>query len=435
MPTKGGWDMKSKEKPQYSIPQNVGYVIREVWENDRPFLLFVGLNILTALLQPVAAMYLPASVLAVLESHGSVTALLLTILGFTVALAVLSAAKAWSDEEVFYRKMLSRMRLGFQSYCHSYTMDYAIYDTTEYRETKKKAYEVTGNNNSALEAIWPALVQFMTGALGIVTYASVLHGLGWWIAVLAAVCAVISYLVRSRVMDRRFAATSEWVKYASKPYYLNDKAGNYQYGKDIRLFAMGGWFREIFAVNIRLCEDWQRRHETPIWRADLLDCALTLLREGIAYGYLIWCVLSGRITAAQFVLYFAAIAGFSSWVLSAANQLSELKRMSNQICDFRTLMELPDRFRHSGGETAENHLSTPLEIRLEHVSYRYPGAEADTIHDLSLTITSGERLAVVGLNGAGKTTLVKLICGLIDPTEGTVYCNGIDVRDYNRPDF
>ena len=83
-------------------------------------------------------------------------------------------------------------------------------------------------------------------------------------------------------MRQRHADTAEWVKYASKPYYLNDKSGDYHYGKDIRIFSMGNWFREIFDIHIRLCEDWQIRHEKPLWRVDLLDSILTLCREGIA---------------------------------------------------------------------------------------------------------------------------------------------------------
>ncbi len=74
-------------------------------------------------------------------------------------------------------------------------------------------------------------------------------------------------------------------------------------------------------------------------------------------------------------------------------------------------------------------------IELEHVSFRYPGAEEDTIHNLSLTLRPGEKVAVVGLNGAGKTTMVKLICGLYDPTEGRVLLNGTDIRTFDRRQF
>lgn len=54
---------------------------------------------------------------------------------------------------------------------------------------------------------------------------------------------------------------------------------------------------------------------------------------------------------------------------------------------------------------------------------------------MNLTIHPGEKLAIVGLNGAGKTTLVKLLCGLLDPTEGRVLLNGIDVRLFNRQEY
>lgn len=54
---------------------------------------------------------------------------------------------------------------------------------------------------------------------------------------------------------------------------------------------------------------------------------------------------------------------------------------------------------------------------------------------INLTISPTEKLAVVGLNGAGKTTLVKIICGLLDPTEGRVLLNGEDIRQYNRRDY
>ena len=51
---------------------------------------------------------------------------------------------------------------------------------------------------------------------------------------------------------------------------------------------------------------------------------------------------------------------------------------------------------------------------------------------MNLTIHPREKLAIVGLNGAGKTTLVKLICGLLSPSEGRVLLNGDDISDFNR---
>ena len=80
-------------------------------------------------------------------------------------------------------------------------------------------------------------------------------------------------------------------------------------------------------------------------------------------------------------------------------------------------------------------MNQSYEICLDHVSFAYEGAERNTISHINLTISPGEKLAVVGLNGAGKTTLIKLICGFLDPTEGAVLLNGKDIRQYNRRDY
>jgi ABC-type multidrug transport system fused ATPase/permease subunit len=68
-------------------------------------------------------------------------------------------------------------------------------------------------------------------------------------------------------------------------------------------------------------------------------------------------------------------------------------------------------------------------IIFDNVSFRYPGADKDTLRNVSFTLQPGERLALVGENGAGKTTLIKLLTRLFDPTEGAITCDGVDLRD------
>ncbi|WP_433342654.1 ABC transporter ATP-binding protein [Micromonospora sp. CA-111912] len=68
-------------------------------------------------------------------------------------------------------------------------------------------------------------------------------------------------------------------------------------------------------------------------------------------------------------------------------------------------------------------------IRLEQVSFAYPGADAPVIRDVSMEIPAGSTLALVGENGAGKSTLVRMICGLCQPTSGRITVDGIDLRE------
>jgi ATP-binding cassette, subfamily B, bacterial len=67
----------------------------------------------------------------------------------------------------------------------------------------------------------------------------------------------------------------------------------------------------------------------------------------------------------------------------------------------------------------------------ENVSFKYVNSENWANRDLNFTLSAGEKLALVGENGAGKTTLVKLLARLYDPTEGTIFLDGHDLREYN----
>ena len=68
------------------------------------------------------------------------------------------------------------------------------------------------------------------------------------------------------------------------------------------------------------------------------------------------------------------------------------------------------------------------EIRFEGVSYRFPDGSVDALTDLSLTVASGESIAVVGETGSGKSTLAALVVRLADPTRGRVTIDGVDLR-------
>ncbi|WP_165006153.1 MULTISPECIES: ABC transporter ATP-binding protein [unclassified Enterococcus] len=71
-------------------------------------------------------------------------------------------------------------------------------------------------------------------------------------------------------------------------------------------------------------------------------------------------------------------------------------------------------------------------VRFDHVSFRYPGDETDTLKDISFSIEPGEMVGIVGATGAGKSTLAQLIPRLFDPTEGTVEVGGVDLRKVNE---
>lgn len=71
-------------------------------------------------------------------------------------------------------------------------------------------------------------------------------------------------------------------------------------------------------------------------------------------------------------------------------------------------------------------------IRLEKLSFRYPGRGDDALQDITLLIPRGARLALVGRTGSGKSTFVDLVMGLLDPSEGSVLIDGIPLDETTR---
>jgi len=74
-------------------------------------------------------------------------------------------------------------------------------------------------------------------------------------------------------------------------------------------------------------------------------------------------------------------------------------------------------------------------VEFSHVSFRYPGAEEDVIHDVSFIAKPGETTAIIGSTGSGKSTIVNLIPRFYDVTGGHIFVDGVDIRDVSQHDL
>ena len=245
----------------------------------------------------------------------------------------------------------------------------------------------------------------------------------------------ISYFISQRLDEYKYQHREEEAEYIHQMAYLLNRAADFGAAKDIRIFGLRFWLEELYSKTAREFTAFHRKAESVYIWAGIADLTFTFLRNGAVYAYLIYLVLYRGLDVPAFLLYFTAVDSFSGWITGILEGLGTLHRQSLDISTVRECLDYPELFRFKDGLTLNQDAKNNYEIVLENVSFRYPGAETDTLKNINLTLHPGENLAVVGLNGAGKTTLIKIICGFLDPTKGQVKLNGTDIRNYNRKDY
>ena len=310
--------------------------------------------------------------------------------------------------------------------------------TTSYPNTRdpkalklfEKAQDATRSNSRPAEHIWTTLTGLLLNLAGFAVYLTLLSGLDLGLIGVVAVTTAAGFFISQRINAWGYHHREEESSYQKKIRYIAQNTESIQLAKDIRIFGLGPWLSDIYESTLRLYDAFINRRERIYTGACAVDALLSLARNGIAYAYLIWLTLTEGLPASQFLLYFSAFTGFSTWVTGILQECSTLHK---EILDLSTIQEylhLPEPFHFADGAPVPP--ADRYELRLDHVTFRYPGTKKPILQDLSLTIRPGEKVAVVGLNGAGKTTLVKLLCGFYDPDEGRVLLNGQDIRQFDR---
>lgn len=422
--------MENKKKPKYGTIQNVGWMVKLAWENGRGVLLFCLLTAALEILLNLVQLYIAPAVLAKVEQRVSVGELLATIGVFTAALLLIQGLKEYVSQNTLFPRVDVRSaivgRITDKCVCTSYPNTLS----DGFIKPRDKAYAACGDNEKATEHIWETLTMLLKNVGGLLAYLTILSKIDTVLLLVIIATCVIGFLVSRSANNWRYKHREEEETYIQKRHYFRTKAESVELAKDIRIFGLQNWLNELLDQIHNLYLDFSLRCERVEVLADITEAVLTMARNGIAYVYLINMALNHGLSVSEFLLYITAVTTFTEWVMGILRELSALHKESLDLSLVREFLDHPEPFQFETGEDIPQ--AAGYELKLEHVSFRYPGADADTIHDLSLTVHPGEKLAIVGLNGAGKTTLVKLLCGLLDPTQGTVRLNGADIRNFDR---
>jgi NHLM bacteriocin system ABC transporter peptidase/ATP-binding protein len=163
---------------------------------------------------------------------------------------------------------------------------------------------------------------------------------------------------------------------------------------------------------------------------DMIPTLLSGLTIAAILGLGGWRVIQGSLSLGSLVAFQSLAASFSEPFVNLVNYFGALQTIQGTIERLEDVYKYPIEPQTSGGATA-NKFPPKLagRIELRHLSFGYSALEPPLLADLSLVVSAGSRVALVGASGSGKSTLGKLICGLYKPWSGEILFDGMNLAD------
>ena len=255
-----------------------------------------------------------------------------------------------------------------------------------------------------------------------------------WLLVLLLLCVVPAFLGESHFAFLGYSLAFRQTPVKREMDYLRYLAVSKESVKELKVFGLHNYLTErfskladrIFSENVGLAR-----------RRFLASSFLTLVSTVGYYGAYIYVVsetLRGRISVGTLQFLAGSIAAASLNLQSIFSAFSGIADQSLFLSDLLTFLGLQPTIRSkSNGLPCPRPMRWGIEFR--NVSFAYPGTQRLVLRNLNLTLHQGERIALIGENGEGKTTIVKLLTRLYDPTEGAIYLDGVDLREYDLDDY
>ncbi|MDC8804465.1 type I secretion system permease/ATPase [Halomonas pacifica] len=147
----------------------------------------------------------------------------------------------------------------------------------------------------------------------------------------------------------------------------------------------------------------------------------------------VYLIIAGELSQGGLIAAYLLSSRAMAPISQAAALLAQYHQSATALAGLDQVMAKPQE-----REAGRHLISRPVirgEIAFDKVSFRYPEEAQDALRDVSLKITAGEKVALLGRIGSGKSTLDKLILGLYQPTAGALSVDGVDIRQWDPMDL
>lgn len=418
-----------KEKGQYSLFSNLMFFVKLMFKASP--LLVIG-ELCTGILEIVPNRLI--SVIGVkyiidVMASGERTYRIFEAVAVIAAIIILSKAVSWIYREFFWNVEKEKCYYEFNKrlYEKAKSLDLESYDDPEFYNSFILTIESSSDNIQNLLGLIRNYFGNIVAFISISTVMATIDPI--CLVIILASVAIFMPLSKTigNLQTQRQVENTKYHRrsdYFQRIFYLQD------YAKEVRMNNIHPLLIDRYNDAADDVINNQDKYCTKIAR---LYCVQEIGVQviGIMFllplylGYLV--LVKQTISAGDFVATFNGAYSIATSVnFLTVWAIARFEERAKIIEKFRVFLNTDCKIK-DGKNSVE--IAEPKEIKIENLSFTYPGNKEPTLNNINLTIKPYEKIALVGFNGAGKTTLTNLMLRLYDATDGSIKIDGEDIRN------
>lgn len=421
-----------EEKKKQHLLQNVLFVLRE-WFRTSPALVlldFFNEAVISGVSTYVQNILFLKSLMEVIEGRGEFAVFMQRVLFIVAFKTAVELLLWWTSATVNHSIVIKfEKRLNLRIFQKASEVEIANYENPEFFDKFHRATKVVEENEA---------FQIIGCAGWLLSSLSDIAAMGVYIAtvdlriLLVALCPLMMLLISFRENKLKRDLKSAKTPNDRQKDYVKRTVFLKEFAKDIKTSGIFEVLKKRFSDAVARNRELIRKYG---WRIAILEMFMDFFGSvvpfvgGYAYSAYRFMYTEGFLLS-DFSVLVSAITTFKNRLENAGNAITALQEAGLYVEYLREFLEYEPTLK--GGQL---HPGAFESLEFRDVSFHYPGKEEHSLQHISFTMHKGEKLAVVGENGAGKTTFVKLLLRLYDPSEGDIFYNGINIREYNLEEY
>jgi len=401
-----------------------------VWSTNRGLTLALALltlfaGVLPALVALVGALIVDAVLHAIGTAGSAAPVLRLVALEGVLIAAIAAAQRGLSLCQSLLRAQLGQ-RVNVMILEKALTLELQHFEDSEFYDKLTRARREASTRPLSLVTRTFGLVQ---NGISLASYGVLLAHFSPWAVAVLLLAGLPAFVAEAKFSGDAFRLFRWRSPETRMQIYLETVIAREDHAKEVMLYRLGPRLLERYRDIFRrlYAEDRALTVRRDLWGFALGSIATAALYA--AYAWIAVTAVRRIITVGQMTMY---VALFRQGQAAVSAMLAAVGGMYEDNLYLSTLYEYLETEVPAPGGAALRGPHPEDGVRFEDVSFTYPGAEQPALEHISLHLTPGSSLALVGENGSGKTTLIKLLTRLYAPSAGRILLDGQDLAEWDE---